>query len=992
MIQRRQVDDPFEKVVQHHPEKKPSMELQVEELLKQCTINVTHFNPLLKAAHLYDSITDNTSFQQCVDKLTVELNTLQEKLTDNIWNKRPQLIQATEFVRQVQKEASCLSKMVNETRQRLYAASQCTSTGGEDIVKLENRRKFLKQTENTLLALQELIQVNVLAEMALKRNQLSECHSLCKKFENILSNTTGQRGDLRSLVSLKSFSDRITKVAVECVKRMHRNLRSLCKHLDIEEFLTIFHAYEEFGAAEELASRLSAEYCRVIVDVPTEVEVDLSEERKKSSMVSGICTLADVLVSFHTLVDYLKKRYESMDNTQTKENVVSQNVSSESKEGYGDQYYVTRRKYNSSREFAMAVHAYLIPRKEIWKTVESTFCKWIEEWKMGSHPISTSYMHSIYIGTKLLQILGEIFTSYEEGNAVENETVEDTTFSNELTRKLYYTPIFESTKKVLIRSFEYQHEENLQTFRKNLKQERWQRIAAEPTDFSNFFASFHRLMSQTNKDGTTAQRVAEILRQGRHPLNELWLEGNFVDEIESTNAMDEALKIASHEDGYQSCIFVASGLILLNIASRYCETACSVECCKVSVMQSISELFNTYLYHVYSICDMICRRTEVELERAERGRELRLSDFLTAKDHAFLRQLFQAERISKSITSEHWEINVSIYDACIAVESFKSLSDFFMRCTEKLSTSEFFSESEKTTILRSWRASNALTTPIRSAVYDFVAAQIIEARQFIQGIANGNYNLHSSNSFFQKDNTDLEDQPSCAVAHVLQNIANAMKKGDKLPAVCSETLWERVAATCCHTFLVGVSKVKHCTPEGRARMLVDLRHLERGLEIFIGLKPIPGVERVASHIRAYFLDEKEILGWAQTEAPKLGLSDLQIQTLVESGPGKNISRFNRNALVSKVLQIVHEAKGQQQQHLSSHKEDLEENLKSESSQVSVQNNENKESHPHVDTTSSKEINSDQNDRTIVPMIQILGEDILSELFQETTENENPSGS
>ncbi|EME28330.1 uncharacterized protein Gasu_41740 [Galdieria sulphuraria] len=925
-------------------------EQQLESFYQQASNQLVDFQPLFQAATLYEQTNQHLSLEECCAKLSIHLHTIEEQLYDKIWNSQKEFMETIQEIRELQQQLLQLSSQLKDTKQNLSLVAKQTYLNGDDIISLERRRKFLRRIQNSLVDAQSLIQISILAEVALKKDHLAECHNLCKQFESILLGVRKDRGDLTKLSCLRSLRDRITKVAVECVKRMHRNLRSLCTKLTKDDFWTIFIAYEEFDAAEALALRLNEEYSRALADVPAQFEMKYAEEKTKerhfSSLLIGFQLFSDILVSFHSLVAYLSHLSRNHDVAQQYDSQQERD-DQQPQEKQGMQNPI--RKQVLRQEFVKNILSHLISKVDFWELLQDRVVKWIQEMEKENLLIAISTMHMIYNTANLFQLLGEVFTSTSENGSLSQSFSSIPHDPSNVTSSS--KTVVKVTEQKLQKSFEHQHEENIQIFRRNLFQETWQRINIEAADFMTFLSKFEDLANDStfHEKKELEECVSKLLNEETNPLRVLNL-----DCIYSTSIEHEENKHRSISFDSESYLFVSSCLILLNIVKRYLELALSIPCLRVSILLAVGHLLQLYFCHVYFVCNSVCHRTEPELEKEERGRELDLEDFLHSKDRALLGQLRQTEDMSCPSLSNN--SNISICDACVAVESWKSLADLFSHCLQLLETSSHWTISSRQSILRSWNAVFTLTVPIRSAVYDCIAAQIIEARRFIQEIANNNYSLHASHSIFQTDNIALLDQPSTAISRVLQNIEKWRESESMLPNTCLK-LWERIAVTCCHTFVIGVSKVKHCTPEGRARMLVDLRHLERGLESLTGLRPIPGAQRAASHIRAYFLDEREILSWVEKEASKLFFTDAQLETLIETGPGRNLSRSAKNSLIQNVLRIYHQCK---QNDLSS-PADSSKYTHSDSQSIASKSNDHSQDEPATDDA--------------VPMDNIFGQDI-----------------
>ncbi|KAL4577005.1 hypothetical protein LXL04_013106 [Taraxacum kok-saghyz] len=83
----------------------------------------------------------------------------------------------------------------------------------------------------------------------------------------------------------------------------------------------------------------------------------------------------------------------------------------------------------------------------------------------------------------------------------------------------------------------------------------------------------------------------------------------------------------------------------------------------------------------------------------------------------------------------------------------------------------------------------------------------------------------------------------------------------------------------CETLIEGLSRVKRCSDEGRALMLLDLQNLMNGLQRLDTVNIKPKLQAVEAFIKAYYLPETEYVHWARshpeyTKSQMVGLVNL----------------------------------------------------------------------------------------------------------------------
>ncbi len=76
-------------------------------------------------------------------------------------------------------------------------------------------------------------------------------------------------------------------------------------------------------------------------------------------------------------------------------------------------------------------------------------------------------------------------------------------------------------------------------------------------------------------------------------------------------------------------------------------------------------------------------------------------------------------------------------------------------------------------------------------------------------------------------------------------------------------IWLEVCQACFDMAIEGFSKVKKCSPEGRASMTMDIFALHDGLNAIHLCRPPRGKHYIENFLRAFYMSEEEILKWTQ---------------------------------------------------------------------------------------------------------------------------------
>eukprot|EP01113_Clastostelium_recurvatum_P026387 TRINITY_DN3165_c0_g1_i4.p1 TRINITY_DN3165_c0_g1~~TRINITY_DN3165_c0_g1_i4.p1 ORF type:complete len:1004 (-),score=280.28 TRINITY_DN3165_c0_g1_i4:45-3056(-) len=122
-----------------------------------------------------------------------------------------------------------------------------------------------------------------------------------------------------------------------------------------------------------------------------------------------------------------------------------------------------------------------------------------------------------------------------------------------------------------------------------------------------------------------------------------------------------------------------------------------------------------------------------------------------------------------------------------------------------------------------------------------------------------------------------------------------------IPARVKAVLWETVVQHVMECLVEGYSRVKKCTPEGRAVMSLDVKVVQSALEKLSPIRPIPFVQYADAYIKAFYLppNEADIASWAR-DHPAYSLR--QVQNLVACAFG-GMKKGQRESLLKQLEEI-----------------------------------------------------------------------------------------
>ena len=118
---------------------------------------------------------------------------------------------------------------------------------------------------------------------------------------------------------------------------------------------------------------------------------------------------------------------------------------------------------------------------------------------------------------------------------------------------------------------------------------------------------------------------------------------------------------------------------------------------------------------------------------------------------------------------------------------------------------------------------------------------------------------------------------------------------DNVPGPIQALLWESVIECISEILLDGYATIKKCTNEGRALMFLDLSVFKAELEKLTTVSPLPGFPRVEAFVKAFYLQEDEIMPWLKDHVAEYGIK--HFLGLINSGAG-GLGRKSRQKAIA----------------------------------------------------------------------------------------------
>uniref|UniRef100_A0A3B3WGT3 VPS50 EARP/GARPII complex subunit n=1 Tax=Poecilia mexicana TaxID=48701 RepID=A0A3B3WGT3_9TELE len=187
-------------------------------------------------------------------------------------------------------------------------------------------------------------------------------------------------------------------------------------------------------------------------------------------------------------------------------------------------------------------------------------------------------------------------------------------------------------------------------------------------------------------------------------------------------------------------------------------------------------------------------------------------------------------------------------------ESLQSHLDTMMPAAKKPFLQQFYSQTVST------------ASELRKPIYWIVAAKAIDYEQMLLMMAGVKWDIK-----------EIMSQHNVYVDVLLKEFEQFNKRlGDvsrhvRIPLPVSNVLWEHCIRLANRTLVEGYANVKKCSNEGRALMQLDFQQFLMKLEKLTDLRPIPDKEFVETYIKAYYLTENDMEQFIKNHRVRLSI-------------------------------------------------------------------------------------------------------------------------
>lgn len=344
------------------------------------------------------------------------------------------------------------------------------------------------------------------------------------------------------------------------------------------------------------------------------------------------------------------------------------------------------------------------------------------------------------------------------------------------------------------------------------------------------------------------------------------LKQDYIDELpgEARSHRNYKRRVSHNKNKKNIPILTNTTINLLRVIGKYMQMITVLKPIAFDVIYSISQLFDYYLYTVFSFFG------SHESVRNERSINQRLHLTLQRIQSNVIAEVpvpgappvdgeENLDRVPKPHLSTAIDLTGSdklfgLSERVVAAESLVFLAQQFEQLQPHFET--MIPSNKKAFLQQFYTQTINIAAELRKPVYWAVSVHAIDYNSVLNLMANVRWDIK-----------DLMSQHNAYVDDILKKFEilnrrlNDTSRRLPIPRVVYTCIWEHCVRLTNRVLVEGYSNAKKCSNEGRAFMQLDFQQLLSNLEKIIELRPIPEKEFVEGYIKAYYLPESQFDSW-----------------------------------------------------------------------------------------------------------------------------------
>ncbi|KAL8602932.1 hypothetical protein ACOMHN_057242 [Nucella lapillus] len=341
-------------------------------------------------------------------------------------------------------------------------------------------------------------------------------------------------------------------------------------------------------------------------------------------------------------------------------------------------------------------------------------------------------------------------------------------------------------------------------------------------------------------------------------------------------------------------IITMTTLNVLRVVGKYLQMISVLQPIAFDVISCMSQLFDYYLYTVFSFFATDRISAEDRSINSRLGMTLKrihdslISDPGVPLETDGMRDKVPAATLLSVVDVTSPSMLYGLAERTVAVESLVFLASQLEMLEAHLEA--LIPPNRKAFLQTFYSQTVKMAAELRKAVYRPVSCRAVSYDHVLQQMNNVRWDIR-----------EIMSQHNSYVDTLLMSLTELkvklreVERRIPLPVEASTTLWEHCICLANTTIVEGYSHAKKCSNEGRALMQLDFQQFLTKLDQIILLKPIPERELVEAYIKAYYLPESQLETWVQEHKE---YTNKQLLALVNSVD--HLSRKSRQRIISSI--------------------------------------------------------------------------------------------
>ncbi|XP_047460897.1 syndetin isoform X1 [Mugil cephalus] len=898
------------------------------------------------------------------DKLKRQQAAVSKKVADLILEKQPAYVKELERVTALQANLQLAAVICTNARRQLSVAKEGFTEASLGLLANQRRRQLLTGLLKSLRTIKTLQRTDVRLSEMLEEEDYPGAIQLCLECQKAAST-------FKHYSCISELNSKLQDTLEQIEEQLDVALSKTCKHFDVSHYTKVQLAYTLLGKTQTAMDQLHMHFTQAIHNTVFQVVLGYVElcagnadTKFQKMQYKDLCThitldsyipcltdlckaLWEVMLSYHRTMQW-HEEHDKQETSPTQDDAAAAGP---------DELVVDRSYVKKKLEHGLT---------RIWQDVQLK----VKAYILGTDMSNFKYDDFIVV----LDVISRLMQVGEEFCGSKSEVLQ------------------ESIKRQSINYFKNYHRARLEELRMFLENETWELCPVK----SNFnIAQLHefKFMGQCRSPSVSPSRQAtssagpaqeelslfqEFLQEGNpfemhidHKEEEtedvLASNGYESDELEKSvyqdydsdsdvadelkqdyvdeQTGDAPLKSVSREtirskkksdyslNKTNAPILTNTTLNVIRLVGKYMQMMNILKPIAFDVIHCVSQLFDYYLYAVYTFFgrnDMPVPSPSLPAHGGREGGTARvvgpaclyessglglISSRLRTTLNRIQESLIDVEAVGENagvhapvedrkekVPSPHLSQMVVLTNSgtlyglaqrVVATESLVFLAEQFESLQSHLDT--MMPAAKKPFLQQFYSQTVSTASELRKPIYWIVAAKAIDYEQMLLMMAGVKWDIR-----------EIMSQHNVYVDVLLKEFEQFNKRmGDvsrhvRIPLPVSNVLWEHCIRLANRTLVEGYANVKKCSNEGRALMQLDFQQFLMKLEKLTDLRPIPDKEFVETYIKAYYLTENDMEQFIKNHRE---YSMKQLANLVNVCLGSHINKKARQKLLAAIDDI-----------------------------------------------------------------------------------------